>query len=231
MLRNETEFHRRQLIAHVLPMFLFLALLALAQWLSGYGSNVWFRQAKYWIYPVQTIVCGGLLFWFRDCYAFGQLRHVVFVLLIGAVVFLLWISPQQFFGFPPRTVGFDPASPFGNHGALYWATIIMRFGRLVLVVPFMEEIFWRAFLLRFLIDERFKRVTFGRFSWCSFTIVTLAFAFSHSRPDWPAALVTGAVYNLVAYRTGSLDSCILAHATTNLLLGLWVVQTQQWGFW
>ena len=46
-----------------------------------------------------------------------------------------------------------------------------------------------------------------------------------------AAFVTGVLYNIVAYRTRSLISCILAHATTNLLLGLWIMHTYQWGFW
>jgi uncharacterized protein len=95
----------------------------------------------------------------------------------------------------------------------------------------MEEIFWRAFLLRFVIDERFEQVPFGKFSWPSFWIVTIAFTFSHARSDWIAAFLCGALYNLVAYRSRSLNSCILAHATTNLLLGLWIMQTRQWGFW
>ena len=46
-----------------------------------------------------------------------------------------------------------------------------------------------------------------------------------------AALLTGALYNLVAYRTKSLGACVLAHAVTNLLLGLWIMSTRQWGFW
>jgi membrane protease YdiL (CAAX protease family) len=54
---------------------------------------------------------------------------------------------------------------------------------------------------------------------------------SHSQADWAAAVITGALYNLVAYRTKSLSSCILTHAGTNLLLGLWIMQTRQWGFW
>ena len=95
----------------------------------------------------------------------------------------------------------------------------------------MEEIFWRAFLLRFVIDEHFEQVPFGKFSWLSFAIVTVAFTFSHSRPDWLAAFVCGMLYNVVAFRSRSLASCILAHATTNLLLGLWIMQTPPMGFW
>ena len=145
-------------------------------------------------------------------------------------VFGIWIAPQYFLNFAPRPVGFDPTLLESN-SATYWSTILFRFLRLVVVVPLVEEVFWRGFLLRFVIDEHFERVPFGKFNWFSFAVVTVAFTFSHSRPDWPAAFITGALYNVVAYRTQSLASCVLAHAVTNLLLGLWIMQTRQWGFW
>jgi len=220
------QSHRRQLLAHVLPMFVFLGLLALSQLLSG---SVALRHAEFWIYPAQTILCGALLLWFRRCYEFHGLKNVAFVLLIGFGVFVIWVAPQQFFNFPPRNLGFDP-SVLSNNSA-YWLSVTFRFFRLVVVVPVMEEIFWRAFLLRFLIDEHFEQVPFGKFSWLSFAIVTVAFTFSHSRLDWLAAFICGVLYNVVAYRSRSLASCILAHATSNLLLGLWIMQTRQWGFW
>jgi uncharacterized protein len=221
------QSHRRQLIAHVVPMFVFLSLLALSQLLSG---SVVLRHAEFWIYPAQTILCGALLLWFRRCYEFHRLKNVVFTLLIGFGVFIIWIAPQQFFDVPPRSVGFDPSLLSGNT-ANYWLSVALRFLRLVVVVPVMEEIFWRSFLLRFVIDEHFEQVPFGRFSWPSFALVTVAFTFSHSRPDWLAAFVCGALYNVVAYRSRSLASCVLAHAITNMLLGLWIMQTRQWGFW
>jgi len=220
------QSHRRQLLAHVLPMFVFLGLLALSQLLSG---SVALRHAEFWIYPAQTILCGALLLWFRRCYEFHGLKNVAFVLLIGFGVFVIWVAPQQFFNFPPRNLGFDP-SVLSNNSA-YWLSVTFRFFRLVVVVPVMEEIFWRAFMLRFLIDEHFEQVPFGKFSWLSFAIVTVAFTFSHSRLDWLAAFICGVLYNVVAYRSRSLASCILAHATSNLLLGLWIMQTRQWGFW
>src|SRR4030095_15441335 len=114
-----------------------------------------------------------------------------------------------------------------NQPVLYWVTVVFRFLRLVVVVPFVEEIFWRGFLLRYLIDERFEQVSVGAFSWTSFSIVPLGFAFSHSAADWLVALMTGIIYNAVAYRTKNLSSCILTHAITNLLLGVWIMKTGQ----
>ena len=135
-----------------------------------------------------------------------------------------------FFGFAPRIDGFNP-EVFSDQPAAYWATVFFRFLRLVVVVPLVEEIFWRGFLLRYLINEKFYAVPVGAFSWLSFALVTVGFGLAHSRADWIPALITGALYNWVAYRTKSLSSCVLAHAITNLLLGLWIMKTRQWGFW
>ncbi len=107
----------------------------------------------------------------------------------------------------------------------------MRFLRLVIVVPLLEEIFWRAFLLRYLINEQFDTVPFGTYGLAANALVALGFMFEHAWPDWPAALATGLLYNAVAFRTRSLSSCVLAHALTNALLGAFIVLTHQWGFW
>lgn len=222
--------HQRRLIAHVLPMFLFVLLLGLGTALKGPNASLWRSAPEFWIFPLQTLLCAALLFYFRGDYVFGSVRHPRFTVLLALGVFALWIAPQQFLHFTPRLIGFNP-DLLGSSPAFYWITLSLRFVRLVLVVPLVEEIFWRGFLLRYLIAERFETVPFGTFSWLSFVAVTLAFCFSHSRPDWPAALATGALYNVVAYRTRSLASCILAHAVTNLALGLWIMTTKQWGFW
>ena len=221
---------KRKLAAFTLPMAIFLALLALAGALRKSGSGFWLAAPEFWIYPAQTVICGALLLWFWRDYDIRAPRRALFAIAIGLLVLVLWIAPQQFLGFPPRLTGFDP-EVFAAQPALYWVTVIFRFLRLVIVVPLVEEIFWRGFLLRYLINEKFTEVPIGAFSWLSFAVVTVAFGFTHSPADWIAALVTGALYNLVAYRTRNLASCVVAHAVTNLLLGAWIMATRQWGFW
>jgi uncharacterized protein len=222
---------RRKLVAYTLPFLVFIALLALNGALKKIDKQLWLTLPEYWIYPLQTILAGALLIYFWREYDFGRPRRIGFAVLIGIVVFIVWVSPQALFGSAPRTLGFNPLLLFNQRSPFYWLELVLRLIRLIVVVPFIEEIFWRGFLLRFLIDENFERVPLGAFSWFSFSVVTLGFALSHSPADWPAALVAGAAYNAVAYRTKKLSSCVLAHATTNLLLGLWITQTKQWGFW
>ena len=220
----------RKILAYAAPMLLFTALLGLGSALKTPGRTLWLASPEFWIYPLQTLLCGTLLIYFRRQYQFQPLRRPLFTVGLALFVFLIWIAPQQFFRFAPRLVGFNP-DVFAGLPVQYWITLALRFLRLVVVVPLVEEIFWRGFLLRFLIAERFDTVPFGSFSWPSFGVVTIAFCLSHAMADWPAAFLTGALYNIIAYRTKSLTSCILAHAITNLALGLWIMATKQWGFW
>lgn len=217
----------RKFIAYTAPFVAFVILFAIGSSLRWVG---WFHSPEFWIYPIQAIASGVLLIFFWQEYRWQRPAKPTFTIVVGILVFVLWIAPQQFLQFAPRTEGFNP-DVFAGNPAAYWGTVIFRFLRLVVVVPLAEEIFWRGFLLRYPIDEDFEQVPFGTFSWLSFAIVTLLFGFSHSVADWPVAVLTGAIYNGVAYRTKSLSACVLAHATTNLLLGLWIMKTKEWGFW
>ena len=224
------KFFTRKLAAFTLPTAAFLVLLALGRVLRKIGGTFWLDSSEYWIYPAQTIFCGALLLWFWREYEFRAPRQIVFSAATALLAFAVWIAPQEVLGFPPRLVGFNP-EPFSGQPAAYWTTIVFRFLRLVVLVPLVEEIFWRGFLLRYFVNEKFRAVQFGTFSWFSFAGVTVAFGFAHTQADWIVAFLAGALFNCVAYRTKSLASCVLAHAITNLLLGLWIMKTGQWGFW
>jgi CAAX prenyl protease-like protein len=221
---------KRKLWAHLLPMLTFILLLGVSSALKRPGASPWLSAPELWIYPLQTVLCAALLTYFWRDYEFHPWRRPLFTIAIALVVFALWIGPQQFLHFPARLVGFNPDTVAGDP-PLYWATLTLRFARLVIVVPLVEEIFWRSLLLRYVISEKFQTVPFGAFSWMSFAVVAVAFALSHQMADWPAALVAGVLYNLVACGTKSLTSCVAVHAVTNLALGLWIAATKQWGFW
>ncbi len=225
---------RRALWAYVLPFAVFMGGLALVSAVQAFapekGAPLWLSDPMYWAYPLQTIVCGALLLWFWTTYEWGAKWHVVTAILAGLVVLAVWIAPQWLLGADPRMEGFNPET-FEGSPVMWWSTVALRFLRLVVVVPLLEEIFWRGFLLRYLIKEDFTKVPFGEFSWFSFGVVVVMFGLAHYGPDLVPALLTGAIYNLVAIRTKSLAGCVVAHAVTNLGLGIYIMQTRQWGFW
>jgi uncharacterized protein len=219
--------------AYVIPFAVFMLLLAatgMVQSAAGYTTSLLLIEPKYWIYPLQTVVCGILLLRYWSYYRFHRPVNLLLTIVIAGLVLALWISPQWLFGAARRETGFD-LSIFENNPPVYWTELVFRFVRLVVVVPLVEEIFWRGFLLRFVIREDFLEVPFGKFTWGSFGAVTLCFGLAHWGPDFVPALITGALYNLIAYKTKSLASCVLAHALTNLGLGIYILQTRQWGFW
>ncbi|MDB6149777.1 MAG: prenyl protease-related protein [Chthoniobacter sp.] len=220
--------------AYLAPFVAFLGFLALNQVVSGIFDGMagaWpIAEPRLWIFPLQTIVCAALLWRGWRYYELGAPRRPMVALVVGLLVLAIWIAPQAWLGFAPRRDGFDPTY-FGESGAAFVFTVAFRFLRLVVVVPLLEEIFWRGFLLRYLINDRFTEVPFGTYSHLSFAVTTIGFCLEHHFADWPAAALAGILYNVVAYRTKSLSACVLAHAVTNLLLGIYVMRTGQWGFW
>lgn len=224
---------RRALYAYIGPFAIFmlgLAAVSVVQSFAGDSEALFLSEPKYWIYPLQSIACGiALIYWWKN-YDFGAQRGFLFGTVIGVLVLALWISPQWLLGFDPRLDGFDPTL-FEEDPGMYWGTVLARFFRLVIIVPIVEEVFWRGFLMRYLIRENFTSVPFGQYTHLSFWGVTVAFALAHWGPDFIAALITGALFGWVAIRTKSLTATILAHAVTNLLLGLYIMRTAQWGFW
>jgi CAAX prenyl protease-like protein len=227
------EGKKSPLAAYVAPFAIFmggLLLVQAAKSLGGSSGAFLLVHPEFWVYPLQTFLCGAALVFFWREYDFGKAGGWLAAVLVGALALGLWLLPQALPGAAPRTEGFDP-TVFSDSPMLYWLTVAARFARLVIVVPLVEEIFWRGFLMRYLIREDFSKIPLGNYSHLSFFGVAGLFMLVHSMPDMPAAFVTGLLYNGLLVRTKSLGACVAAHAATNLGLGIYIMATRQWGFW
>jgi CAAX prenyl protease-like protein len=192
-------------------------------------------EALRWLYPVKIAAVALLLALFWRQYAElrpGELKHflrspgaVVTALATGVLVLVLWISLDAGWMIVGSPSGFDPRS----HGRLDWLLVTIRIAGAALVVPVMEELFWRSFLMRWIASPDFESVEPSQLSVKSFVITVLLFGFEHNL--WLAGIVAGAAYSLLYTRHRKLWSPILAHAVTNGLLGIWVVWTGNWSFW
>lgn len=204
-------------VPYVLPFAIFLLLTELARWVPG---------SLLWAYPVKTIVAGGLLLWFRKTYSEIKPEFSLLAIAVGVVVFLLWIPLYGGYLLMSEPEVVNPYALAGTW-ALPWIAIRL-FGSSV-VVPIMEELFWRSFLLRYLVNPDFRQVPLGTFTTSALAISVALFGVEHNQ--WFAGIVAGLLYTLLLYRTKSLFSCIVAHAVTNFLLGVYVLMTQQWQYW
>lgn len=124
---------------------------------------------------------------------------------------------------------FDPYTHFHN-SAQMWTFISLRWACATLVVPVMEELFWRDFLWReILAPNDFKLADIGEWDWWAFLFVAGLFATVHIQ--WLTAFVWGLMIGLLLLRTKSIGACIIAHGVTNFLLGAYVLWTHDWYFW
>ena len=137
---------------------------------------------------------------------------LVLGLAVGLVVFAIWILPEQFDWMWYRKwciVGEGGTQAVAEANA---AMIVVRLIGSAFVISVAEELFFRKWL-----------ISFAGFWW----MVGL-FAIEHDR--WLVAAICGIAYGALYLRRG-LAAAIVAHATTNLVLGLWVIRTGQWQFW
>jgi len=182
------------------------------------------------------LACGAaVLAWSRDVLEFTPARPVLGILL-GVATFFLWIAPDALFPawrshwlFTNSLFG----SPRGSLSAAALAdpvSLALRTIRAVLIVPVVEELFWRGWLMRWLIDQDFRRVRLGAFTITSFSLTALFFALEHG-PYWDVGLVTGAIYNYWMVKTGRLSDLILVHAVTNACLCAYVIGWGRWEYW
>jgi membrane protease YdiL (CAAX protease family) len=65
----------------------------------------------------------------------------------------------------------------------------------------------------------------------SFTLSILIFTAGHKFWEWPAAFGVGIIYTLLLYRRKEIFDCMVAHAVTNLCLGVYVLAEGKWGYW
>jgi CAAX prenyl protease-like protein len=179
------------------------------------------------VYSIKTVAVGALIVWYWRSYADEiRLRMDLPAVVAGVLVFVLWVGLE---GYYPQ-LGSTSAAAAGSASAYSSVGfLVVRMIGAVLVVPVMEELFWRSFALRFLIDSNFKKVPLGQFAWFSFVAVSVAFGLEHHR--WLPGIVAGAIYAAVLYRTKNLFSPVLAHAVTNLLLGIYVIEGGHWAYW
>ena len=220
----------RAALVRVVPFAAFMVLLALRGMVPADGS--WGVDAR-WIYGATVLVVGALLAWFWREYGelvsqtWPTLTETVIAVVVGLVVFVLWISldaPWMKLG--EATAGF---TPLDAQGRIDWPLVVVRWIGAALIVPVMEELFWRSYLMRWIQSPQFESAVPQKVGLKAVVLSTFVFMLAHTL--WLAAIVAGLAYALLYLRSGKLWLPIIAHAVTNGALGVWVVVTGKWAFW
>jgi len=156
-------------------------------------------------------------------------------ILLGVAVFVIWVAPDVLFGYRHFWLFENPITGKAlsslpdalRHNVPFLA---LRTAASFLLVPILEELFWRGWLMRWLIKPEFDRVPFGTYAPMAFWVVAALFASEHG-PYWEVGLAAGILYNWWAVRTRNIADCILAHSVTNAILSAYVLIAGRWEYW
>jgi hypothetical protein len=201
------------------------------------------EAGRYWLYLSKTFVGAWMLWAVRSVVAEMRWNVSWEAILVGVGIFILWVgldrlvpNQQQLWvnlglSTPPANpvLPWNPFRQFGDASALGWCFVVARVLGTSLVVPPLEEVFYRSFLYRWIARPDFQSVPLGQFAWKPFLLTALIFGFAHN--EWLAGLLCAAAYQGLVCWKQRLGDAMTAHAITNLLLGLWIVWRGEWHFW
>ena len=196
----------------------------------------WLPFPMEWLAPVRFVAVTTVLLILSRRIVQWRLLFPAGSVLVGLAVLGIWIAPETFWHsyrdlwlFHNRITGVAASTlpaPLKSD-ALF---LVIRVLESAILVPILEELFWRGWLMRWLIRPDFESVPMGQYTAFSFWIVALLFASEHG-PYWEVGLLAGLVYNFWLVRTRNLADCILAHGVTNAMLAGYVLLFQQWQYW
>ena len=235
---------KSDVVPYVAPFFLFAAFLT---------AESYFPGQHYLLYPIVTVLVAAAIAFFWRRLPTLRPTSITGSVLVGLAGIVAWIGLdplamhldavlEHLYNAAVSAVGLEswrtsiqvihPAGldPFALYPATEaWLLFAFRVAGIAVCVPIMEELFWRGFLMRWLIKEDFTAVPIGTYQPFSFWVTTAFFATVHG-PEWPLAVVVGLLYGAWFVRTKSLGNIMLAHGVTNLLLAAYCLVSGDWHF-
>jgi CAAX prenyl protease-like protein len=179
-----------------------------------------------YLYPLRFLTVTGAIWFFRKTYVRLEWTWSWLAVANGIVVFFIWIAlePAADHDVSPIADGLASLSPV-------WMVTWLVFRTLgsVVTVPLAEELAFRGYLIRRLVDEEFQHVPSTHFSWFGLIVTSLLFGLLHGR--WVAGSLAGLLYGLTLYRRGQISDAIIAHSTTNAMIAGHVLLNESWWHW
>ncbi len=231
-------------LVRVVPFVIFVGITALQ---GQFGED-----SRYWFYLLKTLTGAALVWamipWVQEM----RWRWSWEALAVGVGVFALWVGLDGFYpsveavlktvlcplaeplGLSAWCAGTlsDP-TPWNPHtrfdGSWAWGFVLVRLAGSSVVVPALEEVFYRSFLYRYIVRPAFDTVPLNHFSWLPLLFTAAIFGLAHY--EWLPAIFCGLLYQGLVIRKNRLGDAMTAHAITNFLLGAWIIWKGAWHLW
>lgn len=174
-------------------------------------------------YFARVLAGAGVLLAFRRRLPRPALRLSWAPLGIAAAASALWLS---WGGVDGSTLGTALAG-LDRPARLGWLAVRILGGCVVL--PVVEELAFRGFLLPWLVSLDFERVPARTWSWPAVVLSSLAFGALHGQ--WLLGSAVGALFAFARIWRGRLGDAVLAHVACNAAIAIVVLATERWGLW
>jgi len=221
-MRILTKTFANPVYARALPFLIFVVLTACQ---GRFGA-----ASAYWFYLAKTLVGAWLIFEMRPLVS--EMRWAISweAIAVGVLIFAVWVGFEGHYPkiFKSPSTG-NPATVFATGSALPWFFNAVHIVGMTLVVPPLEEVFYRSFIYRYIASPNFLAVPLNRFQPLPFCATALVFGFSHN--EWLPGILCGAAYQWLVIHKNRLGDAMAAHAITNFLLGIYIVWHGQWQLW
>lgn len=222
---SQVESNRRVTSAYVAPFIAFVGIMAIEKALSIPPQIA---------YPVRFLIVLVLVLLLSRPYLNLRFSMPWASSAVGAAVFVIWVGPDLLFNYRQSWL-FSNSLTGSAVSAIPielqqqpWFVLIRTLSCTVLV-PIVEELFWRGWLMRWMIDRDFYKLPLGTYDASAFWVVAVLFASEHGS-YWEVGLITGVIYNWWMVRTRNLADCILMHAVTNGILSAYVFASGRWEY-
>jgi exosortase E/protease (VPEID-CTERM system) len=177
-------------------------------------------------HPIAVLLTVAVLWYYRAEYRLTIEAPSFVSPVVGVAVFIGWLVST-----PSGGAAMDQPPPELQQMPL-WASGVWIAARVigsVIVVPIVEELAFRGYLLRKLVAADWERVRPDQFTLISFLGSSLLFGILHDR--WVAGTLAGAAFAVAMYRKGRLADAIVAHVIANGLIAVWVLAFGRWSLW
>ncbi len=209
------------MLVRAVPFLLFLCLTIMQ---GKFGPD-----SLYWVYLGKTVF-GIALVWFMHPIV-KEMRWAFSweAVLVGVLVCVMWVGIDRFYPHLGKGAAWNPPAQFGANSTLAWVCIVGRILGSSIIVPPLEEVFYRSFLYRYIINPNILSVPLSKFNPMAFVFTAVVFGFSHG--EWLAGILCAFAYQGLVIRKNRLGDAMTAHGITNFFLGVWVVWRGEWNFW
>lgn len=204
-----------------------------------------------WMWTIRAALLVPLVAFLAASLQLPRLRISWLSIVVGIIGVVLWVGVDALgirawasgllgeestiggFLFPPRDA-INPADLYGAGSARYWWFLIARFTGLALIVPIVEELMLRGWLMRMVDPPPTGGVAFWHIPFGEVSLRAAAIGIGFEvliHPEKLAAVVWFSLTTWLMFKTKNFWDCVAAHAVTNFLLGVWVMWQGEWELW